>query len=296
MRISGFLILIFILNITGNASAQEIFFTSQVMQQDEFQVPSSPKKTFKIGEGIYAVAKMQTQIVNTKINGENPGNSVNLGYFVKINGEPVISNRAGRFAEAVPGAMFTRSVGGGEMYENDKLYFVVMADAKHPRLNVAEVNSPGKAFMKGVMKAGTGTHKVEVELRYSYNGAVSEPISKGNFTLVVDKLPTLDLDGEMPQAKMNNPALVKSMTAALANGNWKYKVLKINIVETDWEIHRNDFGRITHRSIDTYVAFKMDDEKCKAFNISFKQNFADSGYGTIQVNGTGDNYEISCEK
>lgn len=278
-------------------SAQDIAFTNKLMQQDKFEVPNPPKTSFKMGEGIYAVANLSSPIVKTTVNGTNPSNQVNLGYFVKINGEPVVSSRTGRFAQPVPGAMFTRSVGGDEMYEYNKLYLVVIPEETHPRLNVPEVSAPGKVFLEGIAKAGPGTHKIDVELRYAtLDGQIGPTLAKGTFTLVVDRVESLDLGGDLPKAKMSNPALVQTMKAALALGDWQYQVLKINIIRPDWQIHRNALGAITHRSIDTYVAFKMNDGKCKAFNISFKQPFAGGGYGATQVNGTGDSFEISCEK
>ncbi len=294
---SSCLFLVQLFSLVAAISAQDIAFTNKLMQQDKFEVPNPSKTSFKLGEGIYAVANLPTPIVKTTVNGTNPANQVNLGYFVKINGEPIVSNRTGRFAQPVPGAMFTRAVSGSEMYEYNKLYLVVIPDEKHPRLNVPEVSYPGKAFLDGIAKAGPGTHKVDVELRYAtLDGQMGSTLAKGNFTLVVDKVQSLDLGGDLPKAQMTNPALVQTMKTALARGGWQYQVLKINIIRPDWQIHRNVLGVITHRSIDTYVAFKMNDGKCKAFNISFKQAFAGGGYGATQVNGTGDSFEISCEK
>lgn len=286
-----------LLSISTITLGQTIKFTDVAMRQDEFAIPGSGKTDFNIGQGIYAVATMEKEVANTTIDGANPSNSVNLGYFVKINGKAVVSNRVGRFAVAVPGAMFTRNIGGDEMYVNKQLYFVISATPDHPRLNVVEVSGPSKEFAKAIAEAGTGKHKVDVELRYEFNGQVSEPLSSGSFFINVDRaVKTVDLDGDMPAAKMNNSALSASMTTALRNGGWKYKVLKINIISASWKIHRNLDGKITHRTVDTYVGFKMDDGSCKAFNISFAQEYYGGKYNETKVNGTGDSFEVSCAK
>ncbi len=289
--------MVLILAGSGSVLAQQIYFTDQtVLESSDIKIPAAPKSAFKYGDGIYGFASLRTPVVETTINGENPSNSVNLGYFVKVNGEPLVSNRVGRFAAAVPGAMFSKSLAGGEMYEDKVLYLVLMAEAGHPRLNVTEVSGPGQELMKGLAKAGVGSHKVDVEIRYMFQNAISEPLAKGSFTVVVDKLPNIDLSADLPAAKMNDPALVKTMVTALRTGGWKYQVLKINIVSPNWTIHREPLGKITHRTIDTYTAFKMDDGTCKAFNLSFRQDYYTNAYHETQTNGTGDSFEISCAK
>lgn len=282
-------------------SAQNIHFSDQtVLERSDIKIPAAPKTSFKMGQGIYGFAALDKPIVETTINGLNPANYVNVGYFVKINGTPVTSDRFGRSATAVPGAMFSKFVSGSEMYSDKVLYFVILAEENHPRLTVPDVSGPGKEFLKAVAQAGKGTHKVDVELRYInqiYKDYVSTPIATGSFTLEVDKaFGTTDLDGSMPAAKMNDAALNRTMVAALKTGGWKYQVLKINIVSPDWKVHRGALGNITHRTIDTYTAFKMDDGTCKAFNISFRQDYYSNRFNETQVNGTGDSFEISCAK
>ncbi len=286
--------LVFVLT-TWTGWAQEITFTSHRLSKDQTTIKAA-QGSFKASEGIYGVAKMAMPIVQTTVDGTQPGNYVHLGYFVKIDGVPVVSKRKGMMAEPVEGAMFTRFVGGGEMYEQDRLSFVLLADPKHPKLSDPEVSGPSKEFLKGLRKAGKGNHQVEVELRYLFDGKISQPLASGRITVDAQNLPAQDMDGDLPAAKMSDPGLVASMKSALVKGKWKYQVLKINIVESKWEIHRNSFGRITHRSIDTYVAFRTDASTCKAYNISFRQNYDGQRYGATQVNGVGENFEISPAK
>lgn len=292
--------LLFVFGI-GGLHAQTIHFSDQtVLESRDIKVPTAPKTSFKMGEGIYGFAALDKPIVQTTINGANPANFVNVGYFVKVNGVPVTSDRFGRYATAVPGAMYSKFVGGDDMYSSKVIYIVILAEENHPRLTVPDVGGPGKEFLKAVAKAGKGSHKVDVELRYINQvnkDVVSNPIATGSFTFQVDKaVGTTDLDGTMPAAKMSDAALNRTMVAALKTGGWKYQVLKINIVSPTWTIHRGVLGNITHRTIDTYTAFKMDDGTCKAFNISFRQDYYSSRFNETQVNGTGDSFEISCTK
>lgn len=99
---------------------------------------------------------------------------------------------------------------------------------------------------------------------------------------------------DLPDAKMKDRKLAQEIASALQREKWEYEIKQINITSSDWKIHKNVYGDITHRSVDTYIALKNADGVCKKFNISFKQVFNGKNYGITQVNGVGEVKEITC--
>ena len=152
-----------------------------------------------------------------------------------------------------------------------------------------------KAFMEALATHGQGTHSITFELKFMDQGNVSEAIASGTFTIGITGAIKANLASKFPAAKTVDQSLTNSMIAALKDNGWTYKVKKINITDADWEIHRNGFGNIFKRTIDTYVCFEMPDGKCKVFNISFKQDY-DGSYGKTQTNATGQSYEVNCNE
>ena len=268
---------------------QGIQFSKAVIYDDNPMIKSA-NNVFEQDDAIYGVVSFADAIINMPIT-DNPGTTVNLGYFVKINGKEIISDNKGSFGEVVPGAMFSREY--NDVYGTEPIVIVFNpSDNDRYKSNIHKQGA-SKAFMAGLAKAGIGRHTVSVEIKFMDNGKMSQSISSGSFEIEVKKAISWQATSRFPAAKKNDAALVASMKTALKNGGWNYTVKKINIVETDWEIHRNTFGTITHRSIDTYVGFEMDDKSCKVFNISFKQAYSGS-YGQTQVNGTGQSYVLDC--
>ena len=89
-------------------------------------------------------------------------------------------------------------------------------------------------------------------------------------------------------------ALLLTLLALAANG-WRQQVLRVVIVSPDWRIHRNAFGAIEFRSLNTVVALKEPDGRCRLFEISFKQpNQGGARYGRTEQYGVGWNKDVAC--
>ena len=274
-----------------NANSQTIQFTNQVIYDDNPTIQNATK-TFKAEDPIYGVIHFKDAIMNMPI-AENPGTTVNIGYFVSIDNQPIVSNLKGTFGDIVPGAMF--SIEYNDVYSNEPITIVLHpSDNDRFKSNILK-QGPMKAFMPALAKAGEGKHNVTVNIKFMDGGKLSNTIATGSFDIEVSKSIKWEAASRFPAAKKNDAALVESMIKALKDNGWQYTVKKINIVESDWEIHKNAFGTITHRSIDTYVGFVMKDNSCKVFNISFKQVYSGS-YGKTQVNGTGQSFVVDCNE
>ena len=288
-----------------------------------FKTPDASlfKKDFSASETIFGRLYLPQSISNTPveritndkgevllklgdIKGEStefPGNAVNLSYHVSINGVPIVTEMKGKFSDVNPNAMYTWFVAGDEMYiwTTRQLFFLPPSDFEH--LDRDEIRDPSIAFAKALTTQKPGKHTVDVEIRFTCmssncEGGLSEPIASGQFTLNLteDDLATLgkEYGRGLPEAKMRNKTLEASMKKALKDADWEYEIIKVAIVQSDWQINRNSFGHITDRSLDTYVAFKMKDDMYKAFNISFKQLYDGKNYGTTQVRGVGNSFPV----
>ena len=102
----------------------------------------------------------------------------------------------------------------------------------------------------------------------------------------------------MPDHKMKDKDLEKSMIEALENEGWEKgkKIQRVVITGDAWEIFRHVVtGVILYRKIPAAVAFKTDDGECKYWNLSFKQGYDGKSYGKTVVGGVGSIVELSCD-
>lgn len=271
--------------------AQQIQFTSQFFYDDNPHI-ANPQTSFDDSDAIYGIATFKDAIINMPLV-DNPSPYATIGYFVTINGEQVVSDEKGTFVSvSVPGAMFSKNY--TKVYNNDPMPLCLIPSDEDRYKTNREKQGPYRAFMNALAKHGKGIHTIKVDIRFMDQDKVSEPIASGAFTLNITKSLNYSPAGKFPAAKKVDNALINSMKTALINGGWTYNVKKINIIDADWTIHRNAFGQITKRTIDTYVGFEQGGGKCKAFNISFKQDYDGSKYGITQTNGTGQSYELPC--
>ncbi len=102
----------------------------------------------------------------------------------------------------------------------------------------------------------------------------------------------------MTPAKMDDPALEESMVAALADAGWKEDVRAITITAADWDIKYHPVsGVITHRVIPTDVVTHLEGKSyCRLFSLSFKQDHNGNDFGVTKLNGTGNSFQVDCEK
>ena len=251
------------------------------------------KSEFEVGEPIYGVVNQMNAIMNIPIT-DNPNPTVMLGYFVSIDGDPIASKEVGTFAQVVPGAMFSREF--NDTYDSSP--FTICLIPSESDIYKSNVNKQGsyKVFTQALSEKEIGYHEVKVEIRFMDDNKISDPIASGRFNININKSINYQAASRFPAAKMNNESLTQSMIKALKDGGWDYSVKKINIVESEWQIHRNNFGYITKRTIDAYVGFALSDGTCKVFNLSFKQDYDGTKYGSTQMNGTGQSYIANCEE
>lgn len=282
----------FFLTFINFSIAQTINFSKEIIWDDNPYIKTE-NNTFEGNDPIYGVIQFENSIMNTPIT-DNPGTTVQLGYFVTINGKPIESKEVGSFAIPIPGAMFTREY--NDVYDLQPITLCLIPSESDRYKSNVNKQGPYRAFSAGLAEAGIGAHEIEVSIRFMDGGNISEPIAKGKFTLILKSLSNFTPASRFPAAKKTDAALETSMKKALKDGGWDYQVKKINIVETEWEIHRNNFGYITKRTIDTYTAFTLSDGSCKVFNLSFKQDYNGGTYGTTQVNGTGQSYLLDCKE
>ncbi len=157
-------------------------------------------------------------------------------------------------------------------------------------------------FTKLLADSPPGRHEIEVHLM-----AGERLAAKGSFVLdttsgassLADRSTALHRERiskvRLPQPKMSNPGLQSAMASALKANGWHQQVLRVVITSAQWTIHRNAFGVIMFRSVNTTVALKEQDGRCRLFEISFKQPYRGGGYGAAEQHGVGDNDDIACE-
>ncbi len=146
-------------------------------------------------------------------------------------------------------------------------------------------------------------HTITIRTTDDYNNTIAE----GSFSLdcsggldrvaeVYRQLEEKKLAGvELPAPAMRNAALEKQMIAAL--GEWNETPLKVIITDRDWTIqHHPVTGAIVSRTINTTTVFKKADGGCRMFEISFRQQYTGSGYGSAQQYGVGDSADVLCSK
>ncbi len=82
----------------------------------------------------------------------------------------------------------------------------------------------------------------------------------------------------MPVAKMTDAKLDASIKQAIIDDNWSQTVLKIVVMDSDWQIVTNEYtGAILYRWINTAVAVKNSDGTCMLFHPIVCQDYAGGG-------------------
>jgi hypothetical protein len=275
------------------ANAGKIVFGPKPLAKDESD-EETWKTAFGAEDAIYGRLFLEKPIVKTEIDGKNPANMVDASIHVLIDGKEVESGAHGSFCSPNKGALYTFSAGGDKMYTWETFSLFLRPETDFPHLSHPDVSKPSQAFADAVKELEGGEHAVQVEFRYEYNGSLSPALAAGEFQLSVDAgaAPT-DFGRGLPEPAQKNEALEAEMREALKQAKWEYEVLAISIVSPDWQIHHDPVThRITNRSVDTFVAFKLADGTFKAFNISFKQMFDSEKYGATVQRGVGENFVL----
>ena len=158
-------------------------------------------------------------------------------------------------------------------------------------------------FTKAIAELSPRRHTMKLVCKDDYN----VPISEGEFTLdcssgldrvaaVNKKLEEKKVDAALvPAAGMRDAALEKSMVDACRD--WPETPVKAIITDGDWTIDRHPItSAILSRTINATVLFKLKDGTCKAFKLSFRQQYKGKSYGKTERYGVGDSFQISCDK
>ena len=158
-------------------------------------------------------------------------------------------------------------------------------------------------FTKAIAELSPRRHTMKLVCKDDYN----VPISEGEFTLdcssgldrvaaVNKKLEEKKVDAALvPAAGMRDAALEKSMVDACRD--WPETPIKAIITDGDWTIDRHPItSAILSRTINATVLFKLKDGTCKAFKLSFRQQYKGKSYGKTERYGVGDSFQISCDK
>jgi hypothetical protein len=100
---------------------------------------------------------------------------------------------------------------------------------------------------------------------------------------------------KMPAALTTNAAMEAEFRKAFEGAGWGETILKINLLDTDWHIERNELtGVILSRYQTAAIAAKQNTGRCMLYTFSIKQEYNGSGYGSSRRDSHGSN-EISCE-
>jgi hypothetical protein len=109
-------------------------------------------------------------------------------------------------------------------------------------------------------------------------------------------------NAKMPPAKMTDKKLEKEMIELIQKSETfktriKSKIIKLNIIDSDWYIRRNDFtGAILHRYIRAAIAVKDSSGSCSVWSlVSFQQDYFSNKFQKTKFDGVGDNFKIKCE-
>ncbi len=100
---------------------------------------------------------------------------------------------------------------------------------------------------------------------------------------------------KMPPALTTNAAMDKEFRKAFDGTGWGETILKVNLLDTDWHIERNELtGVILSRYQSAAIAAKQKDGRCMLYTFSIKQEYNGSGYGSSRRDSHNSN-EIACE-
>ncbi len=169
-------------------------------------------------------------------------------------------------------------------------------------------NAPAK-FAKILSQISPRKHEIKVVLK-AITGSFLQDLAKGQFALDCsseqDKLKEYATlyrnktlaEYTMPDRKMKDKALEKTMIEALKKDGWEKdkKIQRVVITRDAWGIFRHaTTGVILYRKIPAAAAFKTDSGECKYWNLSFKQGYDGTSYGKTVVGGVGSIVELSCD-
>lgn len=100
---------------------------------------------------------------------------------------------------------------------------------------------------------------------------------------------------KMPPALTTNAAMDKEFKKAFEGTGWGETILKVNLLDTDWHIERNELtGVILSRYQSAAIAAKQANGRCMLYTFTIKQEYNGSGYGSSRRDSHNSN-EIACE-
>jgi hypothetical protein len=261
-----------------------VFFSSapEIKSEDE----STVKDTYKAGDFIYAMAYLKGSFKDlTKAR-----NNIKIQTVIYVDGNEKVSHEF---------VMDWETVKENRSY----LFMEIIPD---PATN--KHSGPAK-FAKTLSQISPRKHEIKVVSKATA-GSFLQDLAEGQFALDCsseqDKLKEYAAqyrnktlaEYTMPDHKMKDKGLEKTMIEALENEGWEKgkKIQRVVITGDAWEIFRNTItGVILYRKIPAAVAFKTDDGECKYWNLSFKQGYNGTSYGKTVVGGVGSIVELSCD-
>jgi hypothetical protein len=100
---------------------------------------------------------------------------------------------------------------------------------------------------------------------------------------------------KMPAALTTNATMDKEFRKAFEQTGWGETILKVNLLDTDWHIERNELtGVILSRYQSAAIAAKQSNGRCMLYTFTIKQEYNGSGYGSSRRDSHNSN-QIACE-
>lgn len=138
-------------------------------------------------------------------------------------------------------------------------------------------------------KLAIGKYDITIEFWGGKPGCELIKYAEGSFVFNKTSGESVSGSGEkVPPHKMLNPKLSKEMIEEVKAEGWKNESpIYVVIIEPDWRIIRDAWGKITAREINTFVILKDNDGNCRANDISFRQFYNGKKYGNTRFYGLG---------
>ncbi len=239
-------------------------------------LPSAPDgttspETIKAGEPIYAMIYLDKTFRQL----------VGSGYNVKIREGIYIGNA---LASQYDWKMsYTAVDGQGSSYE------IQMA----PSMDAIQYPIEAYSLTKSLLMLPAGIHEVTLEVTYQLDG-ISETNTLGEVTFLFDNTNESGRQEfrnmveayrsgalksvKLPESRMNNPELEKSVKQAVVDAGWSQTPLKVIIMEYDWSTLNDRYtGAILQRQINVAVATKDHNGFCQLFYPTVFQEYMGGG-------------------
>ena len=273
------------------------------------------KKSFKVGEAIWAVAYLPTSIKYS--NGTYNGLCYNLRTTDKITGKQVIRSFLSFQIDQVDKDLsasekkvswnFVGIIPDGPQNESNYFIFQILPGFKDKYVS----KRSGEIASRFVKKLGEYKHI----LRFRLNGRGDEgsifvgeleydlSTGKKQLTEFAKKIKSLSLDArELPKPVIKDANLENEMVKQanlFANGRgWRLKCVRA-IIASNWQVLTKKNGSIMGKYIQGYCVFKDPNQKnCMYVNLGFIKEYQGGGEysNSIRQYDSGSRYEISCKK